>query len=62
MVVVVARLVRLVQTVSEAKKYLWSQLTQIEKKFIKSMVDNGFGVSTIRLYRKTTEEIIIWSR
>jgi hypothetical protein len=46
---------------SNSKQYLWSQLTQIEKQFIKSMVDNGFGVGTIRLYRKTTEEIIIWN-
>jgi len=46
---------------SNSKQYLWSQLTPIEKKFIKSVVDNGFRVNTIRLYRKTTEEIIIWN-
>ena len=46
---------------SDSKTYLWSQLTQIEKKFIKSMVDNGFKVSTIRLYRNSGE-IVIWRK
>ena len=45
----------------DSKEYVWGLLTKRERNFIKILVDNGFGVSTIRLYRNSGE-LVIWRK